>query len=64
MILQQYHDRVAVHRGFVTVRFNFTGSGMKPGDELADELYEALRKTFLADYPRSRDDRRGSRPEY
>jgi deoxyhypusine synthase len=28
------------------------------------ELYDALRKEFLADYPRTRDNRRRSRPQY
>ncbi len=28
------------------------------------ELYDALRTEFLADYPRTRDNRRGSRPDF
>ena len=33
-------------RGFVTVRFNFSGSGMQPGDELVTDLDAFRKNTF------------------
>lgn len=36
-------------RGFVAVRFNFSGSGMKPGNELVSDVEAFARATFTKD---------------
>lgn len=38
-----------VTRGFVAIRFNFSGSGMKPGDELVTDLEAFRTATFSKD---------------
>ncbi len=38
-----------VERGFAVVRFNFSGNGMRPGDELVTDLEAFRRSTFSQD---------------
>ena len=44
-----YLANLLAERGFVAVRFNFTGSGMKPGDQLVTDPESFRHATFSRD---------------
>lgn len=44
-----YLDQMLVDRGFTAVRFNFSGSGMQPGDELVTDTEAFAHATFSQD---------------